>query len=33
VTFAAQLLDETPHDDRDIPVQILVTEDETLRFP
>ena len=33
VTFAAQLLDETPHDDRDIPVQVLVTENETLRFP
>ena len=33
VTFAAQILEEVPHDDRDIPVHILVTEDETLRFP
>ena len=32
VTFAAQILDDVPHDDRDIPVHILVTEDEVLRF-
>ena len=32
VTFSAQILAEVPHDDRDIPMQILVTEDEVLRF-
>ncbi len=32
VTFATQILDDLPHDDHDIPVEILVTEDEVLRF-
>jgi 5-formyltetrahydrofolate cyclo-ligase len=33
VAFACQVLDEIPHGDTDLPVQHLVTEEETLRFP
>ena len=33
VCFNCQLLEEVPHEQFDIPVQILVTEDQTLRFP
>ena len=32
VAFAAQVLDEVPHDPHDLPVEILVTEDGVLRF-
>jgi 5-formyltetrahydrofolate cyclo-ligase len=31
VAFACQVLDEIPHDERDLPVAILVTENEILR--
>jgi len=31
VAFACQVLDEIPHTENDLPVAILVTEDETLR--
>jgi len=33
VSFDCQILDEVPHNPFDIPVQILVTENRTLRFP
>lgn len=29
--FACQMLDDVPHDSHDLPVQIIVTENETLR--
>ena len=32
VAFACQVLEAAPHDRNDLPVQILVTENETLRF-
>jgi len=32
IAFAAQVLDAVPHDSHDLPVQLLVTEDEVLRF-
>jgi 5-formyltetrahydrofolate cyclo-ligase len=32
IAFSAQLLDQVPHDEHDLPVQILVTEDRLLRF-
>ena len=32
VAFSAQFLKEVPHDAHDLPVQILVTESEVLRF-
>jgi 5-formyltetrahydrofolate cyclo-ligase len=32
VAFACQLLDEIPHNENDLPVSILVTEDGILRF-
>jgi 5-formyltetrahydrofolate cyclo-ligase len=33
VAFACQVLDEIPHAQNDLPVHLLVTEEETLRFP
>ena len=32
IGFAAQVLDEVPHDERDLPIHLLVTEDGVLRF-
>lgn len=32
IAFACQVLDAVPHDAKDVPVQILVTEFETLRI-
>jgi len=32
IAFAAQVLDAIPHDPHDLPVHLLVTEAETLRF-
>jgi 5-formyltetrahydrofolate cyclo-ligase len=32
VAFACQVLPEIPHDEKDRPVMLLVTENETLRF-
>ncbi|MFW6161444.1 MAG: 5-formyltetrahydrofolate cyclo-ligase [Planctomycetota bacterium] len=31
IAFAAQLLDDLPHDETDLPVQLIVTEDDALR--
>ena len=33
IAFACQVLPSVPHEAHDLPVQILVTEDETLRVP
>jgi 5-formyltetrahydrofolate cyclo-ligase len=32
IAFACQVLDEIPHDEKDLPVNILVTEAETIRL-
>ena len=32
IGFAAQVLDEVPHDERDLPIHLLVTEEGVLRF-
>jgi 5-formyltetrahydrofolate cyclo-ligase len=33
IGFAAQVLAEVPHDERDLPIGLLVTEEGVLRFP